>query len=437
MGKNIKKILNFIANHIHLHIRGDENTVAGICCLGGAAAATAFAAQDEPNWKAAGCCMAFSLSSGAVYCGLEYRETKKEEAKRAHEVKMAEIRKKVVEPAQNNVHTASTKPLVKAETMQEVLNRAGDAEEEQLVGNFISEAGRIILFSRPGQGKSTLCTQIGIDIASGVASKIIPNSKPCKPKVVLLYNAELKDRDIQKRYKDYKLPNNLKHRHGTFDSETDLINHIKTRVDEMDTNCFVIIDNITKIIPTLSAESARKFWGDLELIQEDSEKRGVIITYLVICHAVKIQEWHPITDTSLQGSANLLNFSTAALALAPTNIGEDFKMLKVIKNRNYAIPDSVYILERVEEPYLHFEFVKEEQEINVLPKKPKANKEADGSAERKPVGRPAKAMSNDEIYLLFDSGESNELISQKTGLAIGTIANKRTDWKKYKHDGKN
>jgi predicted XRE-type DNA-binding protein len=119
----------------------------------------------------------------------------------------------------------------------------------------------------------------------------------------------------------------------------------------------VIIDNLTSIIPSLSSEKTREFYGRLKTIASDAMSKEKKVTFILVAHTIKTHSDVPSLK-DLQGVANVQNFLNQAISLWPTNEGEDVKMVKILKNRDKE-KGAPFLIKLVETPYIHFEYVGE------------------------------------------------------------------------------
>ncbi|MCQ2267850.1 MAG: AAA family ATPase [Bacteroidaceae bacterium] len=293
--------------------------------------------------------------------------------------------------------TTSKVACVQAHSLNEVLKVCKPSVP--LVGNLIRSGERVVLFSFTGQGKSILAMQWAIELASGVKSSIQPSNDETqltRKQLVVVYDAEQEADDLYLRYgkRGYVFPENLTHIGGfTFSSSEELLLDIKTRVSGFGSDGVIIIDNITAICPSFSAERAREFYCGLKAIQAEAQNRSITITFIIVGHTTKSQDWQALTESDLAGSVNLSNFATSIFALGPTK-WPDTKLLKQLKGRKVGTKSTVSILQIQEEPYLHFEYLREEDEAAALKPKPKPVKETSSSVAEIPIqiGTPQKIV---------------------------------------------
>lgn len=231
--------------------------------------------------------------------------------------------------------------------------------------DLIVENENTVIFAASNVGKSILATQIAEDIA--------------KVEKVLYLDLELSSKQFQMRYSDtftgkaHRFPANFTR--AEINPELmvgpNLEQEILDSIEEAAKRGtkFFIIDNITFICKDLEkATKACAFM--LKLIHL---KKKYELTTIVIAHTPKRRRWRPITGNDLAGSAKLINFFDAAIAMAPSAQDENFRYLKQVKVRTGEFQyneENVLVLEKnLSEGYLKFDFVgceREEEHLNAI-----------------------------------------------------------------------
>ena len=248
----------------------------------------------------------------------------------------------------------------RVETLNQTCRKPlGDLEAMRLVGDLVFKGDTITLYSAAGEGKSTLAMGMCIDIAKGAMTKILPPDAglTCAPQqTVLYYDAELTDEDIQMRYGQgcNVFPENLKRISTTFPSAEEMFKDIESRVANADTDVTICIDNLSAIIPPTSGKEARKLFLLQKAIKEKAHKNGKSVTFIVLTHTTKTPPGQ--VNETMAGSAQIGNLTATCIALHPTKYGNDFKALRVVKNRKFGKDGKVIVVKRVETPYSHFEY---------------------------------------------------------------------------------
>ena len=231
--------------------------------------------------------------------------------------------------------------------------------------NLIVQYENTVIFAASNVGKSILATQIAEDIA--------------KTEKVLYVDLELSTKQFQMRYTDtstgkaHIFPANFTR--AEIEPElmigADLSQEILDSIEEAakQGTKFFVVDNITFICNDI--ERAKKA-GDfmLKLIRL---KKKYNLTTIVIAHTPKRRGWKPITQNDLAGSAKLVNFFDAAIALARSANDPDLRYLKQVKVRTGEFQydaDNVLILDvNKDDGFLKFDVMgtgREEDHLNAL-----------------------------------------------------------------------
>ena len=182
-----------------------------------------------------------------------------------------------------------------------------------------------VIFAASNVGKSILAMQIAEHIAW--------------TEKILYLDLELSSKQFQMRYTDattgeiHMFPSNFQR--AEIDPEyivgVDLEQEILDSIEEaaMQGTTFFIIDNITFICnDSEKGATAGNFM--MKLIRL---KRKYGLTTIVIAHTPKRRSWEPITQNDLAGSAKLMNFFDAGIALARSAKDNNLRYLKQVKVR--------------------------------------------------------------------------------------------------------
>lgn len=231
--------------------------------------------------------------------------------------------------------------------------------------NLIVQYENTVLFASSNVGKSILATQIAEDIA--------------KTEKVLYVDLELSSKQFQMRYTDkytgkaHTFPANFKR--AEIDPElllgVNMEQEILTSVEEAAIQGvkFFIIDNITFICNgPESSSKAGKFMKQLIRLKK---KYG--LTTIVIAHTPKRRGWKPITQNDLAGSAKLINFFDAGIAIARSANDNNLRYLKQVKVRTGEFQydsDNVLLMDvNKDDGFLKFDLLgtgREEDHLNAL-----------------------------------------------------------------------
>jgi predicted ATP-dependent serine protease len=182
-----------------------------------------------------------------------------------------------------------------------------------------------VIFAASNVGKSILAMQIAEHI-------------PWTEKILYL-DLELSSKQFQMRYTDattgeiHMFPSNFQR--AEIDPEyivgLDLEQEILDSIEEaaMQGTTFFVIDNITFICnDSEKGATAGNFM--MKLIRL---KRKYGLTIIVIAHTPKRRSWEPITQNDLAGSAKLMNFFDAGIAIARSAKDNNLRYLKQVKVR--------------------------------------------------------------------------------------------------------
>lgn len=252
-----------------------------------------------------------------------------------------------------------------------------------LVKGLLTAGEVSVIFSSDGQFKSGLFHQMLDDIATGSASKLVPDSNPLSSgQRVIIYEAELEEED----YAERGYTRNCEVIFGSnFNSVEDFLSDITRRVSEIKENTTIGIDDITYALPTIDPETARKTLLKLKELIAQKKSEGITLTILYVCHADKeLQPHQSINLSSACGCANLARGCANVIVIGPTRFGDDYKMIKNLKPRHGMRPSTVNVLKLVPEGFFHLEHCRYEEESNVLPTKikPAANERTESSSDR-------------------------------------------------------
>ena len=191
--------------------------------------------------------------------------------------------------------------------------------------DLIVQYENTVIFASSNVGKSIFAIQIAEDIA--------------RTEKILYLDLELADKQFQMRYTDpdtgkpHIFPFNFMRAEidpelivGA-DLEQEILDSIEVAAKQG--TKFFVIDNITFICnDSEKGVSAGAFM--MKLIRL---KKKYYLTTIVIAHTPKRRGWEPITQNDLAGSAKLINFFDAGIALARSAKDNNLRYLKQVKVR--------------------------------------------------------------------------------------------------------
>lgn len=256
----------------------------------------------------------------------------------------------------------------------------------QFAGHILRSGEITFLFAEPGIGKSILAVQLADNISRGRGSLGAKDSdampfdvlkNEAGRKKVLYYDFELLERELFERYSTddqmYEFDEEMLIRlsendeHWSDKKKVDIVSIVEDNIDALDPEC-VIIDNLT----WLTAEGSHDTDVALTLmktLKRINKRTG--LPFLILAHSTKkINKTAPITQGDMSGSAHLLRFATNIVAIGRSNVDNDLRYIKQVKQRNGS---EVYHEENVivcqiqkEDKMLRFKFLTFDAERNHL-----------------------------------------------------------------------
>lgn len=214
-------------------------------------------------------------------------------------------------------------------------------ELEPLIGDFWYSGELHILFADTGVGKSLMAIQIADALTKH--RRHLELVGPSTPLKVLVYDFELSDRQVRKRYTDATtgveytfMPTLLCDTidYVVLDDEYPGMAVDKAILERMKRDVaatqvdVVIIDNMTY----LTTQSAQETQAAVDLMKSLLQlKREAGVSILVVAHTPKIPQSRPITVNDLAGSKQLANFADSVSALGRSSQGADIVYRKQVK----------------------------------------------------------------------------------------------------------
>ena len=265
--------------------------------------------------------------------------------------------------------TGKTEPQPTVKPLTVVLNE--DAPKQvNLVGDLITDGDICIIAGAPGQMKSILAMQLAIEISTGLKSKLIPDDEDKEsPVKTFYYDGELDDSEIRKRYagkEDIYLWNITRISDTQeFGSTEKLLDHVESTVMKANHPSCVVFDNMYCLFEGLNAGKAVEI---LKRIKSIKNKAQNPTTFIIVAHPTKEYDpQHPMELKHIAGSSNFTNLATTVIGICPSRLGDEYKVLQVLKKRSGSKYKGKILLEKLgEEDYLHLEYVdaKDEQGFN-------------------------------------------------------------------------
>jgi len=258
--------------------------------------------------------------------------------------------------------------MFEVRTANQVLSDAASQPDPiELFKTLIIEGEIHILFADTGIGKSTLSVQIGIAIAQSFDRDI------------LYLDLELSDKQFEKRYRNnegilFTIPERfhraayapLHHAFANSDYDELFISSLLVSIQRTSATV-VIIDNMTRIVAgdTDSAKNAIPIMTSL--LKLKAEKK---ITFIILEHNKKVDNWRPICLNDLQGSKMKSNFADAVFTIGRDANDKNIRYIKQLKVRSAELEydsDNVLICELTKEKgFLGFKEIGYGNELDLL-----------------------------------------------------------------------
>lgn len=231
---------------------------------------------------------------------------------------------------------------------------------KELCPHILVEHETTILFSGPGVGKTTLATQIGIELAR-------------QGKRVLDVNFELSNQQLALRYPNKVFPNALYHAsidyakmHDVTDQNL-ILSEIERLAVEQDIE-LIIIDNFTNLCIN-SKEAAEAGNIMLKLVAMRMTHNW---TMLILAHVPKRKQGDPLTIDDLAGSKLLSNFADNVIGFNKSRKDKNMRYLIQLKYRSFPIELDFKNVQELtltsSDGWLHFEYGGYDEERAHLPR---------------------------------------------------------------------
>lgn len=277
------------------------------------------------------------------------------------------------ENVQKNVGAQENMAFSETLTFDEIKKSStGQDIEEYLVGPFFPKRGIILLAGEKGLGKTGWLMNAMFKVAGVEGCEILPNvTCSSLPQFVLYYDYELTKPQFVKRYKNLRTNNKFKWCHPQYFTYDYLLKQIKYDLDKIhDNDVTIVVDNVTKIDGMSYDSIANAFYHELESIRDDYFKRGIAITFILVTHVeLKRKAYHAVSKSDIKGASKFINFADSVILIGKSCF-ENSILVKIENNRNgYESNGKAYLYNRSGEPYLHYNYCGEFNEMDLLPKK--------------------------------------------------------------------
>jgi len=263
------------------------------------------------------------------------------------------------------------KAAKESESSKEVLNEDMELEQpsfesfndavqegesyDWLVGNLITTGSINFIYGPKNSGKTPLATQIADAIGCGNDLPLfVPEGamkvNPAKQKVYL-YDLELTKNQLHERNGDYFYTNLYRCSKQSFSVNSRLLN-VRANVKELTEDATFILDNVRRLDDSVSTpQVGKKLYDGMKSIRDEALERGVKITFIVLGHTVKDDEFSYSSSDIAASNDFIIGFDTVC-GLYPCS--DDKRVLKIIYNRNGKAGEELF-LTFTEKPFLSFE----------------------------------------------------------------------------------
>lgn len=291
-----------------------------------------------------------------------------------------------------------------------------DPERKWIIPSILREGDTCVLFAPEKTGKTTLAINWACSINSGVCDVSLPYYFPVKVPVIY-YNMEMDDCLLNEFIGQNPYFSNLQLVNKRVWRSTDeLVEHIRTKLENVQSSYVVFIDNLTTCGLNSTADAARALHQSLISLKEDRLKKyGVHTTFVLITHTIKDAKFNRIDTSNMRGSTVLSNLADVSLGLIPSRDAKQV-LLKTVHIRSAAKSEDCYLMERIStHGNQHFKFLQNVKEEDILDQNPTPTNVAQGGIRRY---KDIPGDEREEIYKFWcekrDKGNSLEEISSMT-----------------------
>lgn len=279
------------------------------------------------------------------------------------------------------------------ENFDDAVYKHEGGHSEMLFGNFIKKGGIHLIGGPKSSGKTIVVTTIAEGISSGKACSSWIEGKKCTSgsqagQKVFIYDLEMEEDALKDRNGrcGHKFPGVKRCKNNAFTVNTwlkDVGSVIGNEAEDMT----VILDNVTRLNTNMTQPvTARKLFDGIKNLQNKAKQNGFVVTFILVCHLGNDrQPYTPITLKDFAVADSLTTGMDSITAISPSRTGNEV-LFKVICSRHDCTPDKVAVLRKEEKPFLHVEFLRFDDECNVLPRKKRPVKKTDNSCKSGDTG---------------------------------------------------
>ena len=233
------------------------------------------------------------------------------------------------------------------------------------------EAGDMVYIVAPsGVGKSTLAYSLACAMARGEATVLNPEVPALKHQV-LYYQLDMREASVRKNYPhlvDYFPMLECVVVSGGIDCDN-LVEEIRERIKKTkDAFVTVFIDNLNRV------KMKGRLHEEMERLREEvKETDNKILTTVILNHTStdydNKRSYMPIRMSDAEGFKDDPRNCDAFIALNNTCMGEGYVMISQVKRRTGKTKKEVIVVGREPNPHLHFEYLDEACQEDMLPLK--------------------------------------------------------------------
>lgn len=279
------------------------------------------------------------------------------------------------------------------ENFDDAVYKHEGGHSEMLFGNFIKKGGIHLIGGPKSSGKTIVVTTIAEGISSGKACSSWIEGKKCTSgsqagQKVFIYDLEMEEDALKDRNGRYghKFPGVKRCKNNEFTVNTwlkDVGSVIGNEAEDMT----VILDNVTRLNTNMTQPvTARKLFDGIKNLQNKAKQNGFVVTFILVCHLGNDrQPYNPITLKDFAVADSLTTGMDSITAISHSRTGNEV-LFKVICSRHDCTNDKVAVLRKEEKPFLHVEFLRFDDECNVLPRKKRPVKKTDNSCKSGDTG---------------------------------------------------
>lgn len=327
-----------------------------------------------------------------------------------------------------NVPSYPVCSVVRGKTMDEILakNERTPIEKKQVIGQLLYKGQIGFMVGTPDSGKSLTLNGEAEALASGLPSFLDPYQTAREAMAVDYYSLELDEEEQDARYgtSEVDYSKNLRY---IFLSEFDNANYYESIMNDMEIRIktatedkLIILDNLSKIARTSSPTIITSTYNRLEVAQRMAKERGFCVTILIVLHTNRdVRNNKIITENHIGASWEAVKYAKSLFAIAPGQLGSQYRYIKNLKNKHGEKPDMVSVIKIETEPFLHSEFVEFRPEIDCV--RPPFREESASANKRGPQKTVNPEVEARIIELIQEGISTYEKIAEEMNVSLSRV----------------